>query len=150
MACQGAGPGVSLGAMLKPELMWRVLRFGTVGATVTLTFMGLNWVLAPRLGSDGAFLAAYLPTVTLHFCLNKWWTFRDRSALSPRQLSEYLAMTLVAFVIQAGIFKLLMRFTPLPSWLASGAATVAQMALAFVVMQGRVFASSRGTRPNAA
>jgi putative flippase GtrA len=130
--------------MVKRELMLRVLRFGLVGGTVTLFFMGMNWLLAPRLGVDAAFLAAYPPTVLLHFCLNKWWTFRDQTAVGRRQISEYLLMTFVAFLIQAGGFKLLVHFTPMPAWLASGASTVAQMALAFFVMQLRVFASSRG------
>ena len=124
--------------------MLRVLRFGLVGGTVTSFFMGLNWLLAPRLGADGAFLTAYPPTVLLHFSLNKWWTFRDQSAVGRRQVSEYLLMTLVAFLIQAGGFKLLVHFTPMASWLASGVSTVAQMALAFAVMQLRVFSSARG------
>jgi putative flippase GtrA len=130
--------------MLQLEFMRRVLRFGLVGTTVTLFFMGLNWLLAPRLGTDVAFFAAYPPTVALHFSLNKWWTFRDRSAMRSKQVSEYLAMTVVAFLIQSAVFKLLMHFTPLASWLASGVATVAQMALAFLVMQFRVFGTARG------
>lgn len=129
--------------MLKSELMRRVLRFGLVGTTVTLFFMALNWLLAPRLGTDLAFFAAYPPTIVLHFSLNKWWTFRDQSAVRTKQVSEYMVMTLVAFVIQTVCFKLLMHFTPIASWVASGVATVAQMALAFVVMQFRVFAATR-------
>ena len=123
--------------------MRRVLRFGLVGSTVTLFFMGLNWLLAPRLGTDVAFFAAYPPTVALHFSLNKWWTFRDQSAMRSKQVSEYLIMTLIAFLIQSTVFKLLMHFTPMASWVASGLATVAQMALAFLIMQFRVFATVR-------
>jgi putative flippase GtrA len=129
--------------MLKSEFMRRVLRFGLVGSTVTLFFMGLNWLLAPRLGTDVAFFAAYPPTVALHFSLNKWWTFRDQSAMRSKQVSEYLVMTLIAFLIQSAVFKLLMHFTPMASWVASGLATVAQMALAFLIMQFRVFATVR-------
>lgn len=129
--------------MLKPEIISRVARFGMVGVIVTLFFMGMNWFLAPRLGVNVAFFASYPPTVLLHFSLNKWWTFRDQSSVGARQVSEYLMMTLVAFLLQAGAFKLIMHFTTMPSWLASGAATVAQMALAFFVMQFRVFAASR-------
>lgn len=125
--------------------MLRVLRFGLVGGTVTSFFMGLNWLLAPRLGTDQAFLVAYPPTVLLHFCLNKWWTFRDQSEVGRRQISEYLLMTVVAFLMQAGGFKLLTSFTPMPSWLASGVSTIAQMALAFVTMHLRVFAAARLT-----
>jgi putative flippase GtrA len=126
--------------MFKPELMRRILRFGVVGVAVMLFFTGLNWLLAPRLGADGAFLAAYVPAVALHFCLNKWWTFGSARADTGRQVGEYLLMVLVTFLIQAGVFKLLTAFTPLPSWLAAAAANAAQMAITFLVMQWRVFA----------
>jgi putative flippase GtrA len=126
--------------MFKPELIRRVVRFGAVGGLVMLVFMGLNWLLEPRLGRDGAFLVAYPPAVLLHFCLNKWWTFGCARSDSGRQVGEYLLMVLVTFVIQAVVFKALTHFTPLPSWLAAGAANLAQMAVTFLVMQNRIFA----------
>lgn len=129
--------------MFKQELILRVLRFGLVGGGVTLVFMGLNWWFAPRLGPDLAYLAAYPLAVGLHFCLNKWWTFGDRGAVKTRQVSEYLVMMVIAFVIQTAVFKALIHFTTMAPWLASGVATVAQMALAFLFMQRRVFAPAR-------
>jgi putative flippase GtrA len=127
--------------MFKQELIRRLLRFGVVGVVVTLTFMGLNWWFGRLgLGENLAYLAAYPLAVALHFCLNKWWTFGNQGAVRPRQVSEYLVMMLVAFLIQTAVFKLLTHFTPLAPWLASGVATVAQMALSFLVMHRRVFA----------
>jgi putative flippase GtrA len=129
--------------MFKPELIRRLLRFGLVGGIVTLTFMGLNWWFGQRgLSENLAYLAAYPPAVALHFCLNKWWTFGNQAAVRPRQVSEYLAMMLAAFLIQTAVFKLLTHFTPLAPWLASGVATIAQMALSFLVMHRRVFAQA--------
>lgn len=127
--------------MFKPELIRRVLRFGLVGAFVMGVFMGLNWLLEPRLGRDGAFLAAYIPAVGLHFCLNKWWTFGCERTDSARQAGEYLLMVLVTFLIQAAVFKTITHFTLLPSWLAAGVANAAQMIVTFLVMQRRVFAA---------
>jgi putative flippase GtrA len=129
--------------MFKQELILRLLRFGLAGGGVTLVFMGLNWAFAPRLGPDLAYLAAYPLAVALHFCLNKWWTFGDQGAVKTRQISEYLAMMLVAFLIQTAVFKALIHFTPMAPWIASGVATVAQMALSFLFMQRRVFAPAR-------
>src|ERR1700712_615267 len=91
--------------MFKPELVLRVVRFGIVGVMVMLVFMGLNWLLAPHLGKDVAFIVAYVPAVALHFCLNKWWTFGNARAGSRRQVGEYLLMVLVTFLIQAAVFK---------------------------------------------
>jgi putative flippase GtrA len=126
--------------MLQPELLRKLVRFGLVGLTVTLAFMGLNWWFAPRLGVDLAYFAAYPLAVGLHFCLNKWWTFSDPGKVRPRQVSEYLGMMLVAFLIQTAVFKTVTHFTALPPWLASGVATIAQMALSFLFMMKRVFA----------
>lgn len=125
--------------MFKPELVRRVIRFGLVGVVVMLVFTALNWLLAPRLGEDPAFLAAYVPAVALHFCLNKWWTFGCTRNDTGRQVGAYLVMVGVTFLIQAAVFKLLTHFTPMPSWLAAGTANVAQMFVTFLVMQRRVF-----------
>ena len=129
--------------MFKQELILRLLRFGVVGGGVTLVFMGLNWWFGPKLGPDLAYLAAYPLAVALHFVLNKWWTFGQQGAVKARQLSEYLGLMVVAFLIQTTVFKLLIHFTAMAPWLASGVATVAQMALAFLIMQRRVFAPHR-------
>jgi len=125
--------------MLKPESIHRVFRFGLVGLIVMLVFTGLNWLLAPSLGPNGAFFTAYPVAVALHFCLNKWWTFRCERTDSGRQVGEYLVMVLVTFLIQVAVFKTLLRFTALPSWCAAGMANAAQMAITFVVMQRRIF-----------
>ena len=125
--------------MFKQEFVRRVLRFGVVGVVVMLVFMALNWLFAPRLGVNLAYLAAYPLAVGLHFVLNRCWTFGDRREVRTRQVSEYLAMMLAAFLIQTAVFKLLIHFTPLVPWLAAGAATSAQVALSFVVMHKRVF-----------
>ncbi len=125
--------------MVKPELLHRILRFGMVGGIVTGTFMILNWWLAGWLGPDWAFLAAYPPAVGLHFWLNKWWTFGDHATVGKRQASEYGAMMITVFLLQAVIFKTLTGGFGVVPWMASGLAAVLQMALSFVWMQRRVF-----------
>jgi len=127
--------------MFKQELVLQVARFALVGGTVTATFMGLNKLLGPRLGKNGAFLAAYPPAVALHFCLNKWWTFGGQGGTSAQETSHYLELMVVAFVLQWGVFQLLTRFTRMRPWLASGAATAAQMVIAFLVMRTWIFAA---------
>lgn len=129
--------------MVRYGLIFKLVRFGLVGVVVTLVFMGLNWWFAPKLGPDLAYLAAYPLAVALHFMLNKWWTFGQQGAVKGRQVSEYLGLMVVAFLIQTTVFKLLIHFTAMAPWLASGVATVAQMALAFLIMQRRVFAPHR-------
>ncbi|MDX2187068.1 MAG: GtrA family protein [Opitutaceae bacterium] len=124
-----------------PDNAFQILRFVLVGGTVTCVFMALNHLLHRRLGRNGAFLIAYPPSVALHYALNKLWTFQDHRPTTGEQVWHYLLLTAVAFVIQWTMYQLLTRFTRMPAWMASGAATVAQMALAFLAMRAWVFAT---------
>lgn len=131
--------------MVNSELFWKLARFAAVGLTVMAVFMGLNWVLGHWLGEQAAFLVAYPPSVGLHFVLNKWWTFSDRSAATTRQVGEYLLMVAVTFVIQWSVFTALRHWTTLPGWIAAGVANLAQMAVSFGLMQVRIFAKRAGS-----
>lgn len=128
--------------MVKPELFWKLARFGAVGVAVMGVFMALNWLLGHGLSEQVAFLCAYPPAVALHFFLNKRWTFDDKRTASARQMGEYLVMVLVTFVIQWSVFTALRTWSTWPGWLAAGAANVAQMAVSFAMMQVRVFAAT--------
>ncbi len=119
----------------------QLFRFGVVGGTVTLTFMGLNHLIGRWCGKNLAFLLAYPPAVLLHFALNKWWTFEEQSQATAHQTGQYLLMTAVAFAIQWSMFQALTRWLKVRAWLASGVATVAQMSLAYLAMRLWVFAA---------
>lgn len=125
--------------MTTPTLFQRVLRYGVVGGLVMGVFTGLNWLLGHWFGKDLSFLIAYPPAVSLHFWLNKKWTFGCTRTDSARQLSEYLVMVLVTFAIQALVFKALTASTSLPGWAAAGAANAAQMVITFLAMQFHIF-----------
>lgn len=125
---------------LKPELVRRLARFAVVGAIVMLFFTGLNWLLGRWMGATAAFLLAYPPAVTLHFLLSKWWTFGCERTDVSRQVSEYLAMVAITFVVQYAFFWLANSVLGLPGWLSAGIANAAQMVLTFVIMQRKIFA----------
>jgi putative flippase GtrA len=125
--------------MTTPTLPQRLLRYAVVGGLVMGVFTGLNWLLGHWLGKDASFILAYPPAVTLHFWLNKKWTFGCVRTDATRQVSEYLVMVLVTFAIQAAVFKVLTATTNLPGWAAAGAANAAQMIITFLAMQYRIF-----------
>lgn len=138
--------------MINPILFKQLVRFAVVGGTVMVSFMALNWVLAPHLGAQGGFLGAYPPAVALHFALNKWWTFGSTRRDAGRQVAEYLAMVAVTFVIQWAVFTGVMLTTAWPGWLAAGLANLAQMIVTFLMMQRRIFkvvaaGAPQGPRP---
>lgn len=124
---------------LKPELVRRLLRFAIVGGAVMVFFMGLNWLFGRWVGAIAAFFLAYPPALALHYSLNKWWTFGCERTDTAKQVSEYLAMVAVTFVVQYAFFWLAHRWFGLPGWFSAGVANAAQMALTFVIMQRRVF-----------
>jgi putative flippase GtrA len=128
-------------ALLRRLLAIQFVRFGAVGATVTVCFMALNAAFTRGLGwpAQVAFLAAYPPALGLHFLLNKLWTFGDRRATTVRHVREYLLAAGLTFMIQWPAFTLLQSVGHLPGWLAAGAANLIQMAASFLLLQRRVF-----------
>src|SRR5688572_17088468 len=126
-------------SMPLPPFLRKILRFAVVGLTVMLFFMGLNWLFGRWVGPTAAFLLAYPPALVLHYSLNKWWTFGCARTDTTRQVSEYLVMVAITFVVQYGFFWLAHEQLGLPGWLSAGVANAAQMALSFVIMQRRVF-----------
>jgi len=124
---------------LKPELVRRLARFAVVGVAVMVFFMALNWLFGRWVGATPAFLLAYPPALALHYSLNKWWTFGCERTDTAKQVSEYLAMVAITFVVQYAFFWLANGVLGLPGWLAAGIANAAQMVLTFLIMQARVF-----------
>lgn len=120
-------------------MLRRVARYAVVGVVVMGAFTGMNWLWGLRFGKDLSFLLSYPPAVGLHYWLNKHWTFGCKRTDSRRQVSEYLVMVLVTFLIQAAVFAVLTRLTNLPGWAAAGAANAAQMIITFGAMQYRIF-----------
>jgi len=125
--------------MTIPPVIIKLLRFGLVGLTVMIFFMGLNWLFGRWVGPTAAFLLAYPPALVLHYSLNKWWTFGCARTDTARQVSEYLIMVAVTFVVQYAFFWLAHDWFGLPGWLSAGVGNAGQMALSFVIMQRRVF-----------
>lgn len=134
------GAGLCCTGVVKREHISQVFRFAVVGGAVMVFFMGLNWLFGRWMGRQAAFLLAYPPSLAMHFSLNKWWTFGCQRSDMGRQVSEYLVMVVVTFILQWGVFTALGAWTPLAGWVCAGAANAAQMAVTFFMMRQRVFA----------
>ncbi len=120
----------------------KFMRFAVVGFLVMAVFMALNWFLGQFIAEQAAFLCAYPPALLLHFYLNKNWTFKNREKVNHQQLVAYAVTVLVTFIIQWCVFSLIRRWTSWPTWIAAGAANVAQMTVSFLMMKLRVFVGS--------
>lgn len=131
---------------LPRESLLRLLRFGTVGVTVMVFFMALNWALGRMLAPQLAFLAAYPPALLLHYLLNKRWTFGDETPTDGRKVADYLHTVLVTFLIQWPVFTVAQSVLGCPAWLAAGVANLMQMTASFLLLQWRVFHPDRAQR----
>ncbi len=129
--------------MIRKEHVAQVCRFLVVGGTVMVFNVSLVWLLSRWLGRQASFLLAYPPTLAIHFSLHKWWTFGCRRTDTVRQVTEYLALVAVTFVIQWVVYTTLGALTSLPPWMCAGGAIAAQMSVNFLVMRQRVFARVR-------
>lgn len=126
-----------------PRDFLKFVRFAVVGLVVMAVFMALNWMFSRSISGQAAFFCAYPPALLLHFFLNKIWTFENRQKVDASQLSAYLVMVLVTFIIQWSVFSAIRAWTQLENWIAAGIANVSQMVVGFIFMKLRVFVTNR-------
>jgi putative flippase GtrA len=85
--------------VLNRERVFRFVRFATVGTSVAMIDFGSVAVLSRLLAPLVAVSIAYFIGVTCHFLLNKFWVFRCRRRDYAKQLLQYGAVTLNAWII---------------------------------------------------
>src|SRR6201984_3811538 len=90
---------VNIMGLLHREQIFRFLRFATVGASVAVIDFSSVAVLSRLLAPLVAVSIAYFIGVTCHFLLNKFWVFRCRRRDYAKQLLQYGAVTLNAWII---------------------------------------------------
>jgi len=105
-----------LRAMMTPErrlTLWQFARFGTVGVMGAVVDIATVYATMAALGLYAAGLAAYFAAVTTTWALNRAWTFAGRgSGGLVRQWMLYVAANGVGFVLNRGIFALLVTVVP--------------------------------------
>ena len=128
--------------MFKQELILKLVRFGTVGLAAAALQFALVWYFSSQLGwsTRVSYWAGYFPALTLHFCLTKWWTFRNKRKKELwSQLGRYAVATAISAAFQYVIYNYSLEFlTPLPQY-ATMVGTAAGMVLSFGLMKWGVF-----------
>lgn len=120
------------------------LRFGTVGALGFVVDTAVVYGLRGPLGLYGAGALAYLVAATCNWLCNRLWTFRGPHRLAAhRQWAAFLATNVVGFVVNRGIFALLVTVSPFCAAypvVAIAAGVAAGMFLNFAAARKLVFA----------
>jgi putative flippase GtrA len=141
----------------RQAFLLKVMRAGGTGATVAaLNFVSL-WILVHFLSPKVSFSIAFLIALAAHFTLSKSWTFRNRSAAWGRQISQYLLVAMMSYLIQLSIFQSAMLFLGMRVFGANAVAILVGTVVGFLLMHAWVFSTnqmpqspkfSRRERPN--
>lgn len=117
----------------------RLVRFLTVGGCALLVDFGTLWLLSRRVIPTLAFSAAYLAGVTTHFTLNKFWTFQCARTDLLKQLSEYVTVMAITYLIQLTGFRLGLILFHEDLFLAKAVAVPPSTLVGFALLRARVF-----------
>lgn len=135
----------------RTALVWKFLRFGTVGASGFVIDTAVVYGLRGAIGLYGAGAAAYVVAATYTWWANRMWTFRGSHRLAMReQWMLFLATNSVGFVINRGIFAALVTFVPFCAdypVVAIAAGVAAGMFLNFAAALKLVFAGGQPHPP---
>lgn len=126
------------------RLAMQFIRFGTVGAAGFVVDTAMVYGLRCLLGLYGAGAAAYLVAATFTWIFNRLWTFRGGSSGGiGRQWALFLAVQSLGFVVNRGVFAVLVTVSPLCAThpvIAVLAGTLAGMFMNFATARRFVFA----------
>jgi putative flippase GtrA len=123
----------------------RLLKFGFVGGTVTIVNLGILALTSHFLDPYTAFLVAYVPSVILHFTLNKQWVFRCGRQDLMRQILQYSAVAAMNFAINFALYALAFHFITRSTLIANLIAIPPTTLLGYLLFQKHVFHSARTT-----
>jgi putative flippase GtrA len=123
----------------------QALRFAVVGSAATAVHyvIALGLVSAigwsPRWANLGGFLVAFAVSF-----VGQWkWTFSAAKAPAQRALPAYFLVAISSFLLNAALFELLLRYTPLPYYVSLAMVLGAVAVLTFVVSRRWAFSGSR-------
>jgi len=119
------------------------LMFAAVGVIGFLVDTAAVYSLRHSLGLYGAGMVAYVAAATANWLLNRLWTFRGGSnGPLHQQWARFLLVNLLGFVLNRGIYALLVTFVAVcaaqPVY-AVGAGAIAGMFLNFNLSRAIVF-----------
>jgi putative flippase GtrA len=98
----------------RQALLTQFLRFGVVGTLGFGVDTATVYATKAWLGLYGAGIAAYLVAASFNWILNRVWTFRGQSSgRMHRQWLAFLGANLIGFVVNRGLYSLLVTVSAL-------------------------------------
>jgi putative flippase GtrA len=125
--------------MLDRDTAHKILRFCLTGGFVFGVDMAMLWLWSKFTPVRVAVTAAYIIAVTVHFCLNKWWVFRNRSETNDAQIFKYVLTVGASYLCMISSFSMALRFLTANIFVAKLIALPPTTALGFLMMKLFVF-----------
>ena len=90
-----------------------LLRFGVVGVIGLMVDTTTVYSLRAPLGLYAAGVCGFMVAATANWAMNRLWTFRHRvHAAAHKQWLRYLGANLIGFVVNRGLFFVLITISP--------------------------------------
>ena len=121
------------------ETIGKGIRFGLVGGFVCLVDLAMLWLFSRFTPPVVAVSVAYFIAVTVHFCLNKWWVFRNQSTAVGSQVLKYALTVAACWLCTVAVFSLSLRWVTMNIFIAKIIAVPPTTLLSFVMMRWFVF-----------
>ncbi|UIJ71062.1 GtrA family protein [Aurantimonas sp. HBX-1] len=122
-------------------------RYVGVGGATALVYFGLIFLTVEllQLGHLLAVSISYIAAITFHFLANKALTFRSREANVLREVTRYICVALVNYVITLIVVHLVVDSAGQSTYLGAAMAIAATLGLGFGMTKFWVFQHSRGS-----
>ncbi len=100
----------------RAALLMQFFRFGVVGVVGFLVTTAVVYAARPWIGNYLAVVPAFLLAATGNWVLNRMWTFHGHGTRSQslyREWTMFLAANLFGFLLNAGVYWVLIAVSPL-------------------------------------
>ena len=127
--------------MTEVAAVWRLLRFGIVGGLAALVHLSVVMMLVEgvRLSPLRANVAGFALAFLVSYGGQRHFTFHDGGSPHRQALPRFLLVTIAGWLLNQGLFALLLACTPLPYALALGLVLALVASLTFLLGKYWVF-----------
>lgn len=121
------------------ETRWRFFRFLVVGGTSFGVQVGTMKLALLALGTNAAFVVAFVCSTATHYTLNRFWALPSTRTDAWKQLRDYAGASVVSFVINFSLFHLCHDILGLNEVWATALAIPPSTVVVFLILNYRVF-----------
>lgn len=113
------------------------VKFVFIGCGSTFITIGVAQICQVRMEAQTAFIIGYLSSLSLAYCLNSWYIFRDK--ISFERYIKFVVSYVPNFLIQNIIVGICINLLRLPNVIGYGLGAFVGVPITFLIVKGFVF-----------